>query len=162
MAPKIESIQKIVQGNDAFCNPKVLDKQRVFEGKEINVLYNYAPIGLGEEKLHFLIVPKEHHPNFSDLTKSEYLESMQLSQKLIKFYQGKGFHTAYLFDKTGAEAGQTVPHWHEHVVFTATKTQELFGKWTVLKNMVLGSSPLPPKELQNRVQSLKKELAEVL
>jgi diadenosine tetraphosphate (Ap4A) HIT family hydrolase len=159
---QIESIKKTIQGNDPFCNQKVIDKQLVFEGKEINVLYNYAPIVLGEGKLHFLIVPKQHHSKFSDLTETEYLESMELSQKLVSFYKDKGYHTAYLFDKTGAEAGQTVPHWHEHVVFTATKTQEFFGKLTVLKNMLFGSSPLPQKELQTRVQSLRKDLNEVL
>ena len=159
---QIASITKIAQGNDAFCNPKVIDKQLVFEGKEINVLYNYAPIVMGEEKLHFLIVPKQHRLKFSDLTETEYLENMQLSQKLIRFYNDKGYHTAYLFDKTGAEAGQAVPHWHEHLIFTATKTQEFFGRLTILKNMLIGSSPLPEKELQTRVQSLKIELYGVL
>jgi diadenosine tetraphosphate (Ap4A) HIT family hydrolase len=158
---QIESIEETIQGNDAFCDQKVIDKQLVFEGKEINILYNYAPIVLGEGKLHFLIVPKQHRSKFTDLTETEYLDVMQLSQKLVGFYKGKGYHTAYLFDKTGIEAGQTVPHWHEHVVFTATKTQEFFGKLTVLKNMLFGSSPLPSKELQIRVLLLKEDLNEV-
>jgi len=81
---------------------------------------------------------------------------------LIRFYKENGCHTAYLFDKAGAEAGQSVPHWHEHLIFTATKTQELFGKLIILKNMLIGSSPLPEKELQSRVQLLKIELKEVL
>ena len=155
---QIESVQKIAHGNDAFCNPKVIDKQLVFEGKEIYVLYNYAPIAIGDEKLHFLIVPKQHRPRFSDLTESEYLESMQLSQKLVSFYKAKDYDTAHLFDKTGAEAGQTVPHWHEHVVFTATKTQDYLGMLMIFKNMLLYSSPLPLKELQIKVQALKTEL----
>lgn len=158
---QIESVKKTIQGKDAFCNQKVIDKQLVFEGIEINVLYNYAPLVLGEGKLHFLIVPKQHRSKFSDLTETEYLESMHLSQKLVRFYKDKGYHTAYLFDKTGAEVGQTVPHWHENVVFTATKTQEFFGRLTVLKKMLFGSSPLSQKELQIRVQSLRKELSEV-
>lgn len=159
---QIESIREIVKGNDAFCDEKIIKKQLVFEGKEVNVLYNYAPIAIGEGKLHFLIVPKHHHSKFTDLTETEYLESMQLSQKLVNFYKGKGYHTAYLFDKTGAEAGQTVPHWHEHVIFTATKTQEFLGQLTVFKNMIFGSSAIPQQELQTRVQSLKTELADVL
>ncbi len=159
---QLESVEKGIKGNDAFCNQKVIDNQRVFEGDEVNVLYNYAPIGLGKGKLHFLIVPKEHRSRFSDLTESEYLESMRLAQKLIIFYKDKGYDTTYLFDKSGAQAGQTVPHWHEHVVFTATKTQEFFGKLTVLKNMLIGSSPLSQKELQFRVFLLRKELTKVL
>lgn len=159
---QIESVKSISAKNDAFCNPEVIKKQAVFEGKHVNVLYNYAPIAIGEGKLHFLIVPKKHHVTFSELTKEEYLESADLEQKLIKFYLGKGYHTAYLFNKTGAEAGQTVPHWHEHLVFTATKTQEFFGRLIVLKNMLFGSSPLSKSELQKRVELLKIELRETL
>jgi diadenosine tetraphosphate (Ap4A) HIT family hydrolase len=160
--PQIKQIVAIttkVQGSDPFCKQDVINNQLVFEGKEINVLYNYAPIGIGKGKLHFLIVPKQHRSNFSELTQEEYLESMELSQKLIKFYKNKGYSTAYLFDKTGVEAGQTIPHWHEHVVFTATKVQDYLGKLTVFKNMLIKASPLRKQELQTRVKSLKEELA---
>ncbi len=159
---QVESIQGTLKGNDAFCHQKVIDKQVVFEGKEVVVLYNYAPIVLGDGKLHFLVVPKQHRPSFSDLTQTEYLETMQLSQKLVNFYRDKGCPTAYLFDKTGARAGQSVPHWHEHIVFTATKTQEWLGRLSIFKNMLFGSSPLSDKELQTRVAELKVELREAL
>ncbi len=159
---EISPEKEYINGIDFFCNPYVVESQRVFEGKKINVLYNYAPIGLGERKLHFLLVPKEHRLKFSDLTQEEYLETVQLSQKLIRFYKEKEFKTAYLFNKSGAQAGQSVPHWHEHVVFTASKTQEIFGKLTILKNMLIGSRRLSEQELQTRVASLKKELFEAL
>ena len=142
--------------------PNAVDRQLVFEGRTINVLYNYAPIAIGEGKLHFLIVPKSHCSKFSDLTKIEYLEAMALSQKLINFYKIKRYATAYLFDKSGKEAGQTVPHWHEHIVFTNTKTQEFFGKLTVLRNMIFGSWPLSKMELTWRVVTLKKDLYNAL
>jgi diadenosine tetraphosphate (Ap4A) HIT family hydrolase len=152
---QIEPIKRAVREKDPFCNQNIIEKQLVFEGKEINILYNHAPIVLGKEKLHFLLVPKRHCQKFSELTESEYLEVAQLSQNLTEFYKSKGYPTAYLFNKSGVEAGQTVPHWHEHLIFTATKTQEFFGKLRILKNMLLGSTPLPPKELQNRVESLR-------
>jgi diadenosine tetraphosphate (Ap4A) HIT family hydrolase len=156
--PQMERVQ--VVANDAFCKPEVIAKQRVFEGKEINVLYNYAPIG--KEKLHFLLVPKRHLAKFSQLSPTEYEETMQLTQKLLGFYKNKGLSTAYIFDKTGLEAGQSVPHWHEHIVFTATKTQEFFGKLTVLKNMLIGSSSLSQEELNAQVKLLQNELANPL
>lgn len=161
LVEQIEVIKETVQGKDPFCDQEIIAKQLVFEGKKINLLYNYAPIAFGEEKLHFLIVPKEHRPRFSDLTEEEYLETMQIAQKLVAFYKEKGYETAYLFDKTGAEAGQTIPHWHEHLVFTATKTQELLGQLMVLKNMMFWSSPLPAEELKDRVDSLSNELVAV-
>jgi diadenosine tetraphosphate (Ap4A) HIT family hydrolase len=145
-----------VIGNDPFCNQEVIDRQLVFEGNEVRVLYNHAPIVLGEG-LHFLIVPKQHKTRFSDLSETEYLEAMQWVQRLVEYYRNKGYPIAYIFDKTGTEAGQTVPHWHEHVVFAATENEELLAKLTVLKNMIFYGSPLPRNELKARVESLRKE-----
>lgn len=158
----VSSSTKPLSQPDAFCNPEVIQRQRVYEGKTINVLYNYAPIGLGKRKLHFLIVPKAHRTGFSDLTEAEYAESMKISGKLVDHYKKEGYSTAYLFDKTGVEAGQTVPHWHQHVVFTANKTEELLGKLKIFKNMLFGSSPLPKTELEAQVHALRTELAPVL
>lgn len=150
-----------VTGNDPFCKQDVINRQLVFEGKEVNLLYNYAPIPLGEEKLHFLIVTKHHREGFADITEEEYLESMQIAQTLVEYYKDKGFPIVYLYDKTGVEAGQTVPHWHEHVVFAASEKEEWLAMLKVLKNMIFNSAPLPEKELKEKVSSLKKELAPV-
>lgn len=153
-----QNLASAPRGTDPFCDPKVIERQKIFEGKTINVLYNHAPIPLGERQLHFLITPKEHRAGFSDLSKEEYTEAMRLSQRIARFYQERGYPIVYLYDKTGTEAGQTVPHWHEHLIFTTTKTQALFGKFLVLKNMVLRSGPLSEEELQPRISALKEEL----
>jgi len=147
---------------DPFCNPTIIERQLLFEGKEINLLYSHAPIASGKEKLHFLIAAKKHRIGFPDLTGSEYLEAMQLSQQLIDHYREKGFETTYLFHQTGQEAGQNIPHWIMHVVFAATKTQEFLTKLTILKNMLLGLSPMPEEEFLRRVKSLREELGETL
>lgn len=143
----------------AFCDPKVIEKQWVFKGKTVQVLYTHAPISIGKDKLHFLVIPMRHAKKFNDLTLEEYQEASDLSRKLVCLYKNEGFHTAYLFNKSGKNAGQTVPHWHQHLVFTATKTQEFFGKLTVLKNMLFGSSVLPEAELKARVEALRTKLS---
>jgi len=148
--------------DDPFCNPTIIKKQLIFEGAEITLLYSHTPIAFGKEKLHFLIVPKKHRIRFSDLTGSEYVETMQLSQQLIDYYGEKGYKTAYLFHKTGKEAGQTIPHWIMHIVFTTTKPQEFLTKLTILKNMLLGPSPMPEEEFLRRVKALREELGEIL
>lgn len=140
---------------DAFCNPDVIKRQLVYEGKEIYLLYNYAPISTTEGRLHFLLIPKKHRLNFSELTESEYSETNDFLKKLISYYRNKDYH---IFDKNGSEAGQSVPHWHEHLVFTDSQTQEFLGKLIILKNMLIGTSPLSNEELENRVRSLRKEL----
>jgi diadenosine tetraphosphate (Ap4A) HIT family hydrolase len=151
----IETIENVAHNNDAFCNPEVIDRQQIYEGENVNVLYNYAPI---EKRQHFLLTSKQHRSAFSNLTEAEYLESMLLSRQLI---EKKNYPAVYLFHKTGIEAGQTVDHFHEHLLFIATKVQDLFGKLTILKNMVFGSSPLSEAELKSDVELLRREVQEV-
>lgn len=152
-----EKVSEVV--NDAFCKPEVINRQSVLEGRSINVLYNYAPIGFGGERLHFLVVPKVHKAKFSELSEEEYLEATELTQKLIThFSQTRPIQDVYLFHKTGVDAGQTVPHWHMHMILISNKTQGFFGKLTVLKNMLMGSSPMKDNDLKEKVGSLRSEL----
>ena len=159
MAESAEKTAAIALGNDAFCNPAVIDRQVVLAGQKVNVLFNYAPIGFGGERLHFLVVPKDHKSKFIELSEEEYLEVTEWSQKLIQhFKSNRSIECVYLFDKTGVDAGQTIPHWHQHIVLTASKVQGVFGKLTVLKNMLFGSSPMRGAALTDRVQALSNEL----
>jgi diadenosine tetraphosphate (Ap4A) HIT family hydrolase len=161
-AASVPQVQAAAQKSDVFCNPDIIKKQCVFEGKHINVLYDYAPLTLGKDRLHFLLVPKRHCSKFTELTPAEYIESKELSRRLQKYYHAKGFHTVFQFAKTGEQAGLTVPHCHEHLVFTDTKTQEWLGKIRVLVRMLFGSFSLGANELKNRVDGLKVELAQPL
>lgn len=147
---------------DAFCNPQVIQKQRVLEGQTVNLLYNYKPIGFGGERLHFLVVPKAHKASFHELSEEEYVEAMKFTQQVITHLsKTRQLQEVYLYHKTGVDAGQTVPHWHLHIVLTANKAQDIFGKLTVLKNMVIDSSPLKEKELQEKVLAYQHEFKKV-
>lgn len=148
-------------GKDSFCKQDTIERQRVMSGKKINVLFNYAPIGFGGERLHFLVVPKEHREAFPDVTQEEYCESMALTTKLVNHFTKtrKTIKNAYLLNKTGADAGQTVKHWHLHVIFSTNSAQDFSGKITVMKNILLGSTPMKKDDLAKRVSTLRKELA---
>lgn len=137
--------------SDAFCNRETINKQWVITGTKVNVLFNYAPIG----ELHFLIVPKAHREKFTDLEREEYVEAQQLTQRIVKHYSA---NDAYIFHRTGKDAGQSVPHWHQHVILTANKTQSFFGKLMVLKNTLFGASPMNETALKTRVTALRSEL----
>ena len=124
--------------NDPFCDENVIEKQWVYKGESINVLYNYRPIGFGNEKLHFLVLPKNHRPTFYQLSEEEYQEALIIVQKLLHhFSQTREIHEAHLFHKSGKDAGQTVPHWHLHVVFTTSDWQTCLGKFSILRNMLV-------------------------
>lgn len=112
---------RIVRGNetsdDPFCNPEVTENQCVYQGNEMLILYNYAPMRMADEAPHFLIIPKKHRESFGELTPSEYLEAMAMANKLTDYFQESyPQSTLHFFHKTGKPAGQTVPHWHMHVI----------------------------------------------
>lgn len=137
---------------DAFCDRDVINRQRVWSGTHVEVLFNYAPIG--RDRLHLLLVPKKHKEGFSDLNKDEYTEARQLETFIMDFYERRGIHWAYLYDKTGIAAGQTVPHWHKHMVFVSSNVNDCCGKLAIFKNMLFGASPLKDAELQGRIKAM--------
>jgi len=161
---KIEQSYTVIKptDNDAFCNKVTIDKQCVLTGKKVNVLYNYAPIGFGGEKLHFLVVPKRHAEKFTDVTKEEYCEALDLSTKLIKqLKKTREIKNVYFLNKTGIDAGQTVPHCNLQLILTTNSLQDICGKLTVVKNIVLGSSPMETRALAKRVTKFKDEFQEI-
>lgn len=139
---------------DPFSNPKVIEKQQIYEGKSVRLLYNYAPI----EELSFLLVTKEPKTNFTELTLDEYLEAQSIATKLIAYYQSKGFPSAYLFHKKGEKAGQTVNHWHEHLIFMNTADLSYWEAAKLYKELILGASVLSDDDLAAKVSALKKDL----
>ncbi|MDN3506650.1 MAG: HIT family protein [Simkaniaceae bacterium] len=157
LKPQEQCKQEIA--SDPFCTDETIEKQSVFEGKTVRILYNYAPIGFGGERLHFLIVPKLHKEKFSQLSEAEYIEACSLSRKLLqRLEENRSVVEVHHYHKTGVDAGQTVPHWHMHVVVITSKAQGFFGKLTVLKNMLIGSSPMKGDALSTKVKALQREL----
>jgi diadenosine tetraphosphate (Ap4A) HIT family hydrolase len=145
-----ESVQSATV--DAFCKKEVIDSQLIWEGKHMRVLFNYAP--LGKEGLHYLIVPRAHREKLTELTQEEFDEGHEFASALIKNYPE---HICYRYHKTGSLAGQTVPHFHEHVVFVKPE-HDFRGKLSVFYRMVTPPNPLHPHELKNRVKTLKTQL----
>lgn len=144
--------EKIMQ--DSFCNHDIIKAQRVYEGTSIDLLVDYAPVG----DLHLLIVTKDHLENFADLPDATYLEVAQLTKKIIPYYQSHGYPIVDLFVKTGKAAGQTQPHFHQHLVFSKSRKNELIGMLAILKKIFFGPSPLSKSKLAEQVQSIKDEL----
>lgn len=156
-----EISEEPTKSNDSFCQDTTIKRQWVIQGKTVNVLFNYAPIGFGGERLHFLVVPKQHRETFTEVSGQEYCESLELTSKLVDHFKEsrKSIKTVYLLNKTGIDAGQTVKHWHLHIIFSTNTAQDFWGKVTVFKNILLGSSPMKKEDLEQRVTTLRNELA---
>jgi diadenosine tetraphosphate (Ap4A) HIT family hydrolase len=161
LPPAVSTVH--TKSNDHFCNAEVLDKQRVFSGHKVEVLFDYAPIGLGKEKFHFLILPKSHRADFGELTQEEFVETFQVAEKLTAYLnKNKGVNTFYELGKKGTEAGQTVLHAHLHLIGITSKVADCIGKCTVAKKILFGGSPMKKEALAKRVAELAAELKGVL
>ena len=139
------------KSDDAFCNDDVIERQLVCPGTRVNLLFNHAPI----RDADFLIVPKNHRPRFQDLTQEEYVEAIEMAQRVATIYSEK---TIYIHCATGKDAGQTVKHWHMHVIVTDTVKDELSGRLHLLYKMVMPVTPLKPEALAERMAKLPQAL----
>jgi diadenosine tetraphosphate (Ap4A) HIT family hydrolase len=151
------------KSTDPFCKQDTIERQSVIIGKKVQVLFNSAPIGFGGERLHFLVIPKEHRETFTDVSKEEYCESLDLTKKLVNHFKNtrKEIKNIYLFNKTGIDAGQTIKHWHLHVIFSTNIAQDFWGNFTVIKNILLGSSPMKKEDFTKKVKDFRKEFASI-
>ncbi len=94
-----------------FCTP---DGQRIFHaGRLILGLWDAFPVNPG----HALLITKRHVASWFDATdeeRSELIGAIEIArQKILEQDQPDGFNIGV---NVGAEAGQTVPHLHLHVI----------------------------------------------
>lgn len=144
------------KGDDAFCQEKIIESQQVLEGRNIRILYDYKPIAFN----HFLAITKRHIKKFSELSLEEYLEEATLSKRIVDLLEKAGYQS-YIFHKTGKWAGQVVPHWHQHLIFSHSSQEAIIGKLNVLKKMILGTLPISKTELKERVQTFQKQFSQI-
>lgn len=94
-----------------FCDPKVLEAQKIYEDDTVIALYTHKPVSPG----HCLIIPKRHTERFEQMTDHE---NVSISRAIKKIDQAAmevfGTSSYLLLQKNGVEVGQTVPHVHFH------------------------------------------------
>ena len=85
----------------------------IYEDKDFRVFLDAAPATKG----HCLIVPKEHFDNLEELDDTVGAKVMPLAKKMMKLLKEKlnweGFNVV---QNNGAIAGQTVFHFHMHLI----------------------------------------------
>lgn len=126
---------------DPFCDPDILKKQMVFRGKTVSLIYNHRPV-LGAD--HYLLVTHEHRTTIDDLTEEEFLEANELARRII--HEKNGF--VIMYQKTGRAAGQTVDHWHQHLIFIDKKPETWFEKWKLFFQFLLRTRRLVPADAE--------------
>lgn len=141
-----------------FCKNEIIKKQIVKEHEGNRVLLDYAPV----LPTHLLVTTAAHLERFSDLDMMRNLIAQKTANVLSRHYLAKGNESVYLFHKSGALAGQTVPHWHMHLIAAANKTDEFWGKLQLFKNMLFPRPALSDNEKQKRQTAFTSELSHVI
>lgn len=85
----------------------------IYEDDMFRVILDNGPATKG----HALILPKDHYQNLFDLPEDTAAEAMKLAKKIaarqIEVLHADGLN---LVQNNGAQAGQTVGHFHIHVI----------------------------------------------
>ncbi|MCF8370018.1 MAG: HIT domain-containing protein [Bacteroidales bacterium] len=97
-----------------------------YETENFRTIYNRSPILPG----HSLLIPKRHFESLLDFSDAELSEIMihakQAIQLLLKAFNCKGFNLS-LQEKE--EAGQSVAHFHLHIIPRKEKDLHKPGDW---------------------------------
>jgi len=134
-----------------LLDPQVIERQLVYESDYHHVLLDHRPIQPG----HMLIVPKRAVRYAHELTDDEWTDLGRVTKKTIgvfkSFLQTEQY---FILEKNGPDAGQTVDQVHFHIVpITPSKylprTLNTFFK--IFLRIVIGTSPIPPKQLSDSV-----------
>lgn len=96
-----------------FCDEMSLQNRLIKENEHARAFLTNIPIVPG----HTLIIPKRHIVKFSELSQYESKSIFELMNDIchsLKItFDAKGFNFAW---NEGKEAGQSVPHFHLHIV----------------------------------------------
>ncbi len=85
----------------------------IYENDMFNVILDNGPATKG----HCLILPKEHYANLFELPDETAAEAMKLAKELAAKIKDKlSADGVNLVQNNGAAAGQTVNHFHLHII----------------------------------------------
>lgn len=99
----------------------------LYEDEEFRVILDLGPASKG----HALILPKEHYPNLYELPDELAGKAILLAKKMIvKMTKALGCEGFNVVQNNGEPAGQTVFHFHMHLIPRYKNDQAGFG-WNV-------------------------------
>jgi bis(5'-adenosyl)-triphosphatase len=108
-----------------FCTP-IADDACFAESENFRAIYNIAPILPG----HCLVVPKNHIESFLEIPDSQMVEMLAFSRKIIKVLNQAFKTNSYNWIiQDGEDAGQTIEHFHLHIIPRKEKDLPEPGDW---------------------------------
>lgn len=103
---------KMYNNSCEFCN---INPERILvDGKHIYAIFSFWPVS----PYHTLLIPKKHAATDVDLSSDEILELYRIKNQITHIIgRMYGYHAYNFGINIGAEAGQTIPHVHYHLIF---------------------------------------------
>ena len=99
----------------------------IYEDENFRVIMDAAPATKG----HALVLPKEHFDNIYDIDADVLANAVQVGQKVIKHAtKVLGCQGYNLLQNNGVAAGQTVFHFHLHLIPRYEENDTALLNWT--------------------------------
>lgn len=115
-----------------FCESLVGLRQCAFVYRDETISSFVTPRRYGKGAM--LVIPNRHAPTILELYADElsaiFQHAQELTQALMRAYDAEGFN---IFQNNGVSAGQTVPHYHLHIVprYRGEEPNRVFGEGRV-------------------------------
>ncbi len=100
--------------NCLFCKIAAgeIPSKKLFEDERVLAFYDVDP----QAPTHFLVIPKEHITGAGDITPENSTIVAYVFEVIAKIAKELGVESFRVVTNYGAEAGQSVPHLHFHVL----------------------------------------------
>ncbi len=101
--------------NCIFCKIAAGDipSTKVYEDEKVLAFRDIAPMA----PVHILVIPKEHISGVSAITPENSAILSHMFELIAKIAREEGLDNGYrVVSNCGADAGQTVPHLHFHIL----------------------------------------------
>jgi len=138
-----------------FCDEQVIAESQIYQTKLSRIIIDKKPIAPG----HCLIISKRHVPSFSYLSPDEVEEVAYLIKKLglalMRAVRAEGYNV--LFNE-GVAAGQTVTHFHIHIIPRQIEERVHVNPKDVLADAMKSRAELSPDKLKEARDRLAKEI----
>lgn len=105
----------MIKDDCIFCKLAngVFPTNSIYEDENFNVILDNGPANVG----HALVLPKNHYANLFELPEEEAAAAMKVAKKMAdKLTKALNCDGINLVQNNGEAAGQTVMHFHLHVI----------------------------------------------
>ena len=136
-----------------FCDiaAKVSEAEIIFENEKYIAFLDINPINYG----HTLVIPKSHHDNFLTIPATELEEMTKLTQYLAgsvkRALKSDGFN---IISNNGMSAGQSVFHFHYHIIPRYEKDFQLRPRTIEYKDSEIESYAEKIREVISKYEGL--------